>query len=208
MAVATAAALVGTGISAIQAIGASKEKNASKRDMENYEVYEPTNTAKDISISSVGADIRREESARTVASLTDVAKSLGARGAYGMLPKIQANANKVNQEIGIDLDKQDINRQQMIARGADRIMAHKEQRDNANIAALSSQYTAANEDFNKGLWGVASGITSFANQFGGFTPQVESVNSGIVSQVGSALTTTGVQSNLPSELPSSFYNRG
>jgi len=162
LAVATAAALVGTGISAIQAIGASKEKNASKRAMENYEVYEPTNTAKDISISSVGADIRREESARTVSSLTDIAKGMGARGAWGLIPKIQGNANKVEGDIATDYGDKFEKRDYAIAAAEEKINDWKVGRDNTNISALSSQYNAANQDLNKGLWGMASGLMTYA----------------------------------------------
>ena len=160
MGVMTATALVGTGISAFQTIKAGKEKKDAQKAMDNYNRQELVNPYENIKLSTYGTDVMREESARTVASLTDTARSMGARGAMGLIPKIQANANKVNQEIGMDLEQQDVNRQKMIAGGGERIMGYKEQRDNNNISALSSQYTAANEDFSKGLWGMASGAMS------------------------------------------------
>lgn len=156
----TAAALVGTGLSAYQAVSAAGEKKASKNAMDNYNLHEPQNASKNISLASRGTDIMREESARTVASLTDIAKGMGARGAYGLIPKIQANANKVEEKIAMDMIARDEKRQYSIAADELKIDEWKINRDNANIAALSSQYTAANDSFNKGLWGVASGVTS------------------------------------------------
>lgn len=178
MAVATAAALVGTGLSAFQTIKASKEKKDAQRAMDNYERQDLVNPHKDIQLSTYGTDIMRQDASRDIASFTDAARNAGIRGIMGAIPKLQAGSNRVNQQIGMDLEKQDLNRQQMIARGEERNTAYRENRDNQNLSAISSQYNAANQDFNQGLWGVASGITSFARQadFGGFTPQVSPVN--------------------------------
>ena len=181
MAVATAAALIGTGISAFQTIKGASDKKAAQSAMDNYRRVELDNPYKNIQLSTYGTDIMRQDAALNLATLSDDARSAGVRGVMGAIPKLQAGYNKVSQQIGIDLEKQDLDRQYAVAQGDERILRMKEQRDNQNINAISSQYNAANEDFNRGLWGVASGLTSWANQadFGGFTPQVSSVNAGI-----------------------------
>ena len=158
----TAAALVGTGLSAYQAVSAAGEKKASKNAMDNYNLHEPQNASKNISLASRGTDIMREESARTVASLTDIAKGMGARGAWGLIPKIQGNANKVEGDIATDYVDKFEKREYAIAAAEEKINDWKVGRDNTNIAALSSQYNAANQDLNKGLWGMASGLMTYA----------------------------------------------
>ena len=162
MAVATAAALVGTGISAYQAIKAGKDRKASKNAMDNYDRQELVNPYEKLKLSTYGTDIRREESARTVASLTDIAKGMGARGAWGLIPKIQGNANKVEGDIATDYVDKFEKREYAIAAAEEKINDWKVGRDNTNIAALSSQYNAANQDLNKGLWGMASGLMTYA----------------------------------------------
>lgn len=178
MGVMTASALIGTGLSAYQTIKSAKDKKDAQNAMRNYNRQELINPYENIKLSTYGTDVMREESARNTSTMVDALRGAGTRG-IAQLPKLQANTNKVNQEIAMDLERQDLRRQQMIARGDERIMAYKEQRDIDNLGAISSQYNAANQDFNKGLWGVASGITSTMRNtdFGGFTPQVESVGS-------------------------------
>lgn len=202
------AALIGTGISAFQTLSSLGKKNSIEDEFNNYKRNELKNPYENMKLSTYGTDVMREESARNVASLTDSAISAGVRGVMGAIPKIQASANQVAQQIGTNLEEQDQRRQYAIAQGDERIMAMKENRDNQNLAALSSQYNAANQDFNQGLWGIASGISSFANA-GGFNssnPQAQSVNSGISPQGFSAFTSQP-KATLPNQLPSSFYNR-
>ena len=52
--------------------------------------------------------------------------------------------------------------QNAIAAAEEKLNDWKVGRDNTNIAALSSQYNAANQDLNKGLWGMASGLMTYA----------------------------------------------
>lgn len=178
MGVMTATALVGTGLSAYQTVKDSSDKRKAQKEMDNYERQELINPYKDIQLSTYGTDIMRDDAARDVASFTEAARNSGIRGIMGVLPKLQANSNKVNQQIGMNLERQDLERKRMQARGDERIMNYKENRDNQNISAISSQYNAANQDFNNGLWGVASGLTSAVRNtnFGQNTPQANSVN--------------------------------
>lgn len=160
MAALTAASLIGTGLAAYQTIKAGSEKKSIGNEIDNYNVYEPTNSAKNISLNTLGTDIMRQDAARDIGSLTDAAISGGVRGVMGAIPKIQAGANKVNQDIAMDYANRDERRQYAVARGEEKIMDWKINRDNQNIAALSSQYNASNENFNRGLWGMASGVMS------------------------------------------------
>lgn len=160
MGLATATALVGTGLSAFQTIKSGKEKRDAKNAMNNYNRVDLENPYENIQLSTYGTDIMKEQSARNTASAIDAVRGGGARLIASTLPKIQANANKVDQNIAMDLEQQDLKRQYAIARGDENILRMKEQRDRENIAAISSQYNAANQNFNQGLWGVASGAAS------------------------------------------------
>lgn len=178
MGVATASALIGTGLSAYQTIKAGSDRKKAERDAANYNRQDLINSYKNIQLSTYGTDVMKEQSARNAATMIDASRSGGARTVASTLPRIQANLNSVDQQIAMDLEKQDIARQRDIARGEERLTLIKEQRDIDNLNAISSQYNAANQDFNRGLWGVASGISSLGRQvdFGGFTPKVSAVN--------------------------------
>jgi hypothetical protein len=160
MGVATATALIGTGISAFQAINGANQRKKAQQEMDNYERQELVNPSENIRLSTYGTDIQREDASRAVATFTDAARNAGIRGIYSALPKIQAKSNEVNQQIGQQLEKQDINRQYKIAQDEMRLMGIKENRDYQNLNAISSQWNASNQDFNQGLWGVASGVAS------------------------------------------------
>ena len=156
----TATALVGTGLSAFQAIKSASDKKKAESEAANYETTEIVNNAENLSLSTYGTDIMKEQSARNSALLIEAARGGGARGIASMLPRIQANNNKVDQDIAISLENQDIKRQYAINQGADNAMRMKVQRDTDNLSAISSQYNAANQNMNQGIWGVASGLAS------------------------------------------------
>lgn len=162
MGITTATALVGVGLSAYSAIKANKDKKKASKEAKKYQRQEIVNPYKDIPLSTYGTDIMREDASRDVATITEAARSAGLRGIATAIPRIQAHSNKVNQQIGMDLEKQDLRRKYNEAQAEMRIMGIHEQRDNQNLAALSSQYNAADQNFKQGLWGVASGLSSAA----------------------------------------------
>ena len=121
MGVATASALVGTGLSAYQTIKGASDKKKAERAMNNYERQELVNPYEDIQILTRGTDIMREQADKTTASLVEAARGGGIRGVHSMLPAIQANSNKINQDIAMDLENQEKRRQELIARGDERL---------------------------------------------------------------------------------------
>lgn len=198
MGVATATALVGAGISAYSAIKGAKDKKEAQRAMDNYERQELNNPYENIQLSTYGTDIQRQDASRDVATLTDAARNAGIRGILGGLPKIQAKSNRVNQNIGMQLEQQEINRQRAIARGEMQLTGIRENRDVENINALSSQYNAGNQQMWGSIMGTASGLASAGravdNSGFGFTPQVDSVNSGVENQ---GITPYSVMTDVP-----------
>lgn len=158
MAAITTAAL-SLGMAGYQAIEGDKQRKAARRALNDYERQELDNAFKDISISTYGSDLLREENARTSAGLVDAAQQGGSRSIIGAIPKIVAATNEINQEAAKNLDGQVINRDYAIAGDNARIEGITENRDNANIAALSSQEQAGKQDFWNGLMGAGSAIS-------------------------------------------------
>lgn len=168
MAAATTAVL-GLGMSAYQMVdGISREKK-NQRALDDYERQELDNAFKEIQISTYGADLLREENARTSAGLIDSARQGGSRSIIGGIPRIVGATNQINQEAGRLIDGQVVNREYAIAGDNARIEGITENRDNQNINALSSQVQAGRQDFMSGMMGAASAAAYGAENidFGG-----------------------------------------
>lgn len=154
---------VGLGLSGLQTVNAFNRKEDSEDELNNYDRQNLDNTFKNIKISTVGSDLLREQSSRTSADLIDAAKNAGARGIFSSIPKIVESTNSINQEARKYLDDQVIRREYAVAGDDSNIRDMKERRDEANIAGLSSQVDAANQDFQSGLFGLGKTAMYAAN---------------------------------------------
>lgn len=157
--------ILGTGLGVYQAIQGSKDKKRAERALNDYERQSLDNAFENIQVSTVGSDLMREESGRTTSNLVDATRNAGLRGILGGIPKIQAGNNSANQEARKYLDDQVNQRQYAIAEDNVKIRGIKENRDNANIAALSSEVNAGKQDIWNGMIGAYKGVSSLANNF-------------------------------------------
>lgn len=162
MCAAITSSLLISGVSTYMAVDAAKRQREAKNKMNTYERQTLDNAFKDIPISTVGSELMREENQRTAADLIDASRNGGIRGVFGGIPKIQSFTNTSNREARDYLDEQDIRRNYSIAGDNQRIRDVRENRDNANLAAISSEYQAANEDKWNGISGAVSGLTGAA----------------------------------------------
>ncbi len=160
-------ALIGLGISTFQAFQGAKDKENAQNQLNDYERQTLSNAYENIQVSTVGSDLMTQESQRTTANLTDATRNAGLRGVLGGIPKIQAQNNIANQEARKYLDDQVNQRQYSMAEDEIRLRNIKENRDNANIAALSSQVDAGKQDMWNGIIGGFKGVSSLANTFSG-----------------------------------------
>ena len=101
----------------------------------------------------------QDQSSRTTATMVDALRQGGIRGIFGGLPKVQAYNNKTSMDMRNYLDAQQIGIDKDYAVDEMRLRQIRENRDNQNIAGLSSGIDAANQD----MW---SGITGAANSLG------------------------------------------
>jgi hypothetical protein len=158
MAIGTATAIAG-GIgllgSGFQAIKGAEQSAAARRELENYQRQQLENAYENVQVSTLGADLQREEQARLAASQTEALRGAGVRGLVGGLGRVEAGSQMMNAQIGADLDRQQQAINQAIAQDEAQIRAMQEQREMQDISALSSQYNAGQQTMMSGLGGIA-----------------------------------------------------
>lgn len=156
MAAGTSLAMAGVGLlgSGYQAIKGAKDARDAKNALDNYKRQEFQNIAEGMQVSTLGADLQREEQARLAASQVGALQGAGVRGVIGGLGRVEAAGQMVSRGIGADLDMQQKQIDQMYAQDQANIRGMQEQREYSDIAGLSSQYNAGNQMFQQGLGGL------------------------------------------------------
>lgn len=157
MAAATTIAMAGVGLlgSGYQAIKGAKDAKDAKRALENYDRQELSNIAEGLQVSTLGADLQREEQARLAATQVGALQGAGARGVIGGLGRVEAGSQQMNRQIGAELDAQQKEIDRMRAQDEANIRSMQEQREQQDVAALSSQYNAGNQMMFQGIGGMA-----------------------------------------------------
>jgi hypothetical protein len=170
MAAATSIAMAGVGIlgSGYQAIKGAKDARDAKRALDNYDRQEFNNVAEGLQVSTLGADLQREEQARLAATQVGALASAGSRGVIGGLGRVEAGNQMTNRQIGADLDAQQKQIDQIYAQDQASIRSMQETREQQDIAGLSSQYNAGNQMMWNGIGGIAqTGISGLGALGGG-----------------------------------------
>ena len=179
MAVVTSVAIgvVGVGMSAYQAYSGAQQAEEAKKALENLPVQELKNPYENLQVSTMGADLKQQEQQRLEASQIEALQGAGVRGVVGGLGRVEAGSQAVAQQTGADLDAQRKAIDQAIASGSMTVQQMEEQRKNANIAALSSQVSAGQQQQWSGLQGMAQSASAAASgysQLKGLNPQTTS----------------------------------
>ena len=154
------------GAAAIIAVGAitktiisANQASKARQAIERYDRQELTNAFAETSVSTLGADLQREELARASAMGIDALQASGTRGLVGGLGRLQQIQALQSREIGADLDRQQKEIDRLRAQDRVRMRELQEQRERADLAGLGQQY-------NVGRQGVMAGISDF-QQAGG-----------------------------------------
>lgn len=157
MAAGTSIAMAGVGLlgSGYQAIKGAKDARDAKNALDNYQRQEFQNIAEGMQVSTLGADLQREEQARLAATQVGALQGAGVRGLLGGLGRVEAGNQMVNRQIGADLDMQQKQIDQMYAQDQANIRGMQEQREMQDISGLSSQYNAGNQQMWQGIGGIA-----------------------------------------------------
>lgn len=150
-------------------IEGGKQKRAAAGALGAYDRQDLTNIANGLTVSRLGADLQREDQSRLAASQVDALRGAGTRGLIGGLGRVETGNQLVGQRIAADLDQQQKNIDMTRAEDQARIRSMQEARENADIAALSSQYQAGRQQMMQGIGNVIQAGGSAANAFGGGT---------------------------------------
>ncbi len=163
--------------------GARQERDASKA-LENYERQQLENVAKNLEVSTLGSDIQREEQARLASTQINALRGGGTRALLAGLGRVEAGNQDVNRKIAADIDMQQKQIQQQEAEDQARIRAMQENRENADIAALSSQVQAGRQDMWGGIGNAVKGFGMAGQALAGIntTPQVNGIDNEIEAQ--------------------------
>jgi hypothetical protein len=172
------------GMGIYQTIQGAKEKKQAKEALENYERQKFENIAKDLQVSKIGADRKLMEQSRLASTQVGALKEGGGRTLIGGLGRVEEGNQNVTKEITGDLDQQRAEISQLEARDNANIRGLQENREIADISALSSQYQSGKQDMNMGIGNVLQGVGSVANQFGSpesgvANPQIEAIPNNI-----------------------------
>lgn len=167
MAAATSIIMGATGVLSagggiFQAIKGSEQAKEAQRALENYKVPELANYAEGIQVATKGAELQREMLSASTATAMDTLSSGGVRGVVGGTQNVIAQERLGSAQIAANIDQQLAERSRMIAQEQANLRGMREQRYFQDIAALSSQFNAGNQQFFGGLQGGLQGLVSGA----------------------------------------------
>ncbi len=150
-------AIAGIGLlsSGIQALSGARQKKAASRALSGYKRQDLENVYDDVQVSTRGADMQQEQQARLQAGQIEALRGAGVRGLVGGLGRVEAGSQAVSQQIGADLDRQQKEIDRLRAQDETRIQRMQEAREQADLAGLSSQYNAGQQQMWQGIGGIA-----------------------------------------------------
>jgi len=155
MAVATTTALlIGGGIAlaggAAKTISGANQAKKSREAFEDYDRQTLRNSAENLRVSRLGADLRSQQLARQEAVGVDALRSGGIRG-LAMLPELIQNQATQQQQIAASLDEQQMAVDRAKASGAMQVQSMQEAREQQDLNALSSQYNQGQQQMWSGI---------------------------------------------------------
>lgn len=150
-----------------QTISAAKEKKNAQKALEAYQRQQLQNEAENLRVSTLGSDLQREEQAKLAATQVSALQGGGSRTLVGGLGRVESGNQAVNQQIAAGLDEQQVAIDREKMNEEIRLRSMQENRENADINALSSQYQSGKQDMNMGIGNIIQGLGTIGNQFGG-----------------------------------------
>ena len=177
-----AAVAIPTAIGGIASIGqmisGDKASKKAQEAIDNYKRQELTNPYEGLQVSTLGADRQREDLARSISTMANNSIMGGSRAILGLAPQMLAQQNQQEAQIMANLDEQEKQRQQMIARGNEMVQNMQENREQNDLMGLGNALNTARQEKMNGLnnlvqtgVGVAKlgGEGAFKNMFGNKT---------------------------------------
>ena len=177
-----AAVAIPTAIGGIASIGqmisGDKASKKAQEAIDNYKRQELTNPYEGLQVSTLGADRQREDLARSISTMANNSIMGGSRAILGLAPQMLAQQNQQEAQIMANLDEQEKQRQQMIARGNEMVQNMQENREQNDLMGLGNALNTARQEKMNGLNNlVQTGVgvaklgseVAFKNMFGNKT---------------------------------------
>jgi len=177
---------MGIGAAAIGAVGGiakgimgANQASKARKSIEAYQRQELQNTYDGVTVSTLGADLQREEMARANATGVEALRSAGTRGLVGGLGRLQQGTNLQSRQIGSDLDMQQKAIDMARAQDQVRVQRMQERREEQDLAGLGQQLAVGQQNLFSGIGDVAqiAGAAGGLMGGGGAQSAVSSVSS-------------------------------
>ena len=142
-----------------------KKKKKAENALNNLQTPELVNAFKDQQASTLGSDLQKQESGRNSSTAINALRGGGTRAIIGGIGAVEDNTNKVNAEIGANLDSQQKDINMNIANDNVNIRNMKESRYKDDVAGLSSQINAADDGMKQGIGNAINMATTAASAY-------------------------------------------
>lgn len=159
------AAVMVAGAVAQAVIGANQAKKA-KDALKDYNRQKLGNVAERIEISTRGAELQRTELARAAATSIQALQMAGTRGVVGGLGTTHKAVAVQSEKIAADLDRQEKERQKLIAQDDARIRDMIERREEQDLAGIGQQLATGQQNMMSGIQGAGSAMAGMGGMMG------------------------------------------
>lgn len=160
-------AAISAGGALSKAISGAQRARKMQDAIANYQRQDLTNTVRgNIGVSTLGADLAREEMARGTATSVDALASGGVRGMVGGIGRVQQANNTTQREIGADLDRQQQQIDQMVIQDDQRIRQMQERREEQDLAGMGAELNAGRQDQYSGVGDIGQSLMSGGGMLG------------------------------------------
>lgn len=162
-AVSAGAGALGAITGAISTFSEMSNKKKIAKEIANQKEVPLTNIADGMQVSTLGSDLQKQQQSQLAATQVGALQDGGTRALLGGLGRVTAASQNTNSQIAANLDEQKKQIEQVKAQDQGRIQSAKEQRANAKLAALSSQYNAASQNQAQGIGNIIQGAGMVGN---------------------------------------------
>lgn len=154
---AVTSAVVAVGAAGYQIYNAEKQKKDAKDALKDFNQQELSNPFENLKISTLATDRQREAALSQSASSIDALQRGGTRSVLAGVPKLSESNILLQNLISEDIERQEQQRDILIAKGEDRIQTLREQRELGALQGIGQQLQTARQDSANGVVNAVSG---------------------------------------------------
>lgn len=149
-------AVGGLALSASQYAKSNKEKKDAAAKIDSFQQQDLVNPFENIKISTLAADQETDANLSRNASAVDALQRGGTRAVLGGIPRLSESNVLLQNLISKDIERQDQERQRLIANGEANIQNVRENRELGALQGLGQQLYAARQDQATAAGNIAS----------------------------------------------------